>query len=405
MKNHTNRKKITTLNLTEAGNGQAFLVAAAHHNTAAPLAAAEAYAQIGDVLSEKGMHIVQERIFGSLGVEEEVKAARTSAFQARDIPTDTPLTYIEGNPPWGMGFAGMIIRAVAVSKPGDQVWTMRDEGQPCGRGWRRNGVTFIILQNIQGIEKGPARINTPAMQAHRMIGRAEQILQTQGLSFREVIRTWFYLADILKWYDEFNEVRNAKYSDYGIMAASGRDSLSLPASTGIQGISPQRAACTMDLVATALDVDTRPAIVHMRNESQRDALCYGAAFSRGTFIREADVSLIEVSGTASIGTTGTTLYRDDIQAQINCTFDKIGNLIGQRGARYKDICAGTVFLKHPEHEAEYRKIARERDLDNLPCLCVVADICREDLLFEIDAEVAFDRCQPQSIAKRQSIKN
>jgi len=332
-----------------------------------------------------------------LSVEHEVMAARKKEFQERNITTDTPVTYIEGRPLWGTGFAGVIVRAVAVSKPGDEVWTIKDEDQTCGMGWRRTGITFIILQNIQGIEKGPSRINTTAMQATRMMERAEEILRKQGLTYRDVVRTWFYLADILKWYDAFNEVRNAKYSDYGIMPESRKGPLSLPASTGIQGISPQRAACTMDLLATALNVDTRAPVVHLRNESQPDAFCYGSAFSRGTFIRETDVSLIEVSGTAAIGTTGMSLYHDDIRAQIECTFDKIENLISQRGARLEDICAGTVFFKHPEHEAEYQKITRERGLDNFPGLCVVADICRADLLFELDAEVAFDRCHQQPL--------
>ena len=227
MKNYINRKKTITLNLTEAGDGQAFLVASAQDNSAAPQAAGDAYAQIGDILKEKGMHIVQERIFGSLSVAHQVRVARTSAFQERDVPIDTPLTYVEGHPPWGEGLSGLIVRAVTVSKQGDEIWTIKDEGQPCGRGWCRNGVTFIILQNIQGIEKGPARLNTPAMQVQRVIERAEQILQTQGLSYRDVLRTWFYLADILKWYDEFNQVRNGKYRDFGLMPATNTDPLFL----------------------------------------------------------------------------------------------------------------------------------------------------------------------------------
>ena len=103
--------------------------------------------------------------------------------------------------------------------------------------------------------------------------------------------------------------------------------------------------------------------------------------------------MIEVSGTAAIGATGMSLYQDDIRAQIEYTLDTIESLIAQKGARLEDVCAGTVFLKHPEYEAIYREIARERGLDNVPCLCVVANICREDLLFEIDAEVAFNHCQ------------
>ena len=33
--------------------------------------------------------------------------------------------------------------------------------------------------------------------------------------------------------------------------------------------------------------------------------------------------------------------------------------------------------------------AASRGLDDFPGVCVVADVCREELLFEIDAEVAF----------------
>ena len=64
-----------------------------------------------------------------------------------------------------------------------------------------------------------------------------------------------------------------------------------------------------------------------------------------------------------------------------------------------------VFLKHPEHKAEYRETARERELDNVTCLGVVAYVCNEDLLFEIDAAVAFDCYQPHINANKQSVKN
>ena len=115
----------------------------------------------------------------------------------------------------------------------------------------------------------------------------------------------------------------------------------------------------MDLIAVSMNTDVRPTVVQMTNQRQRDAFYYGSSFSRGAFIKEPDVSLIEVSGTAAIGATGMSLYHDDIKAQINCTFDIIENLISQRGARLEDICAGTVFLKQPEY-LTFSKIAEER---------------------------------------------
>jgi hypothetical protein len=45
-----------------------------------------------------------------------------------------------------------------------------------------------------------------------------------------------------------------------------------------------------------------------------------------------------------------------------------------------------VFVKLPEYAAIFQEIAMERGLDGFPAVCVVADVCREELLFEIDAE-------------------
>jgi enamine deaminase RidA (YjgF/YER057c/UK114 family) len=61
-------------------------------------------------------------------------------------------------------------------------------------------------------------------------------------------------------------------------------------------------------------------------------------------------------------------------------------LLGQEGAGLADICAATVFVKRPEYAEVFRQVAADRGLADLPAVCVVADVCREELLFEIDAE-------------------
>jgi len=50
-----------------------------------------------------------------------------------------------------------------------------------------------------------------------------------------------------------------------------------------------------------------------------------------------------------------------------------------------------VFVKRPEHAAVFQEMARERGLEEFPAVCVVADVCRDDLLFEIDGEAAINR--------------
>ncbi|HZE21261.1 MAG TPA: Rid family hydrolase, partial [Desulfobaccales bacterium] len=120
------------------------------------------------------------------------------------------------------------------------------------------------------------------------------------------------------------------------------------------------------------------------------AFQYGSAFSRGALICQSDFAMIQVSGTAAIDEQGRSLYPGDVQGQIDCTFDKIAAFIGQEGASLQDIAAACIFVKRPEDALVYQERARALGLDNLPAVVMVADICRPELLFEIDAEVVME---------------
>jgi enamine deaminase RidA (YjgF/YER057c/UK114 family) len=383
-------RELVSLHRRTAGEGQAFLVAQSAWGADAGPAAQAAYGEIAQVLQDQGLTIVHERLFGSLNVKPAVLAARDAAFRASNLPIDGPFTYIQGQPPWGEGFAGAIIRAVRGLESADKVWTINDQGKAIGRGWRRQETTFLLLQNIQGLVMGPQEVNTSPLQAKRLIRRAAKILESQGASYRDVVRTWFYLADILAWYPEFNRSRTAVYDQFGILPGQDNGHLRLPASTGINGAVATGAAGALDLFAVVGPVASRPPVRQLSNPDQQDAFHYGSAFSRGALLRQPDINLIQVSGTAAINKQGRSLHPGDVRAQIDCTFDKIAALIGQEGAHLTDIAAACVFVKRPGDALVYQERAAARGLSNLPVVIMVADICREELLFEMDAEVAFN---------------
>ena len=383
-------RELVTLHMSATGRGQAFLVAQATWGADAASAAQAAYGEIARVLQDQGLTIVHERLFGSLTVKPPVMASRAASLRASNLPADGPFTYIQGHPPWGEGFAGAIIQAVSCRNPQDEVWTISHQGKAVGRGWRRRETTFLLLQNIQGLVMGPQEVNTPPLQAKRLIRRAAKILESQGASYRDVARTWFYLAGILAWYPEFNRSRTAVYGQFGILPGQDNGLLRLPASTGIHGRVSTGAAGALDLFAVVGPEASRPPVRQLSNPGQQDAFQYGSAFSRGALLQQPDVSLIQVSGTAAIDTHGQSLYPGAVRAQIDCTFDKIAALIEPEGATLADIVAACVFVKRPEDARVYQEQAAARGLSDLPAVIMVADICRDDLLFEIDAEVAFD---------------
>ena len=124
--------KNIALHSTEAGEGRAFIVASVPGEEDAATAARASYALIADALYDRRMEIVHERIFGSLSAEAAVLRERNTALSERKIPADGPVTYVEGNPSWGEGLAGIIIHAVS-SGSADDVWTIMDEKNLCGR--------------------------------------------------------------------------------------------------------------------------------------------------------------------------------------------------------------------------------------------------------------------------------
>ncbi len=382
-------QELFTLHRRVAGQGQAFLVAQTVWGAPAGQAARAAYGEIARVLQDQGLTIVHERLFGSLSVKHEVLAARDAALGARNLPANGPITYIQGHPSWGEGLAGVIIRAMSCRNPLEEIWTIRDQGKAVGRGWRQGDATFLLLQNLQGLISNGNGANARPLQARRMIQRAAHLLEAHGASYRDVVRTWFYLADILAWYPEFNRARSGIYRELGLMPLSGDRSWRLPASTGIRGEVATGAAGTLDLLAVVGPPESQPLVKQLSSPAQPEALTYGSAFSRGAMLQHPNVSLIQVSGTAAIDGQGRSLYPGDVQAQIDCTFNKISALIGQEGASLPDIAAACVFVKRPEDALVYQKRAAAQGLENLPAVIMVADVCREELLFEMDAEVAF----------------
>ena len=182
-----------------------------------------------------------------------------------------------------------------------------------GRGWQRHGHTTLILQNLQGMGLGGNGWDRPAVQARQLLALANRILREQGASYRDVVRTWFYLSDILSWYPDFNQARSAVYRELGLLSPDGDQCRKLPASTGIQGIIPSGAACALDLMALIPAENSPPQVRQLSSPGQPEALSYGSAFSRGALITEPEAALIQVSGTAAIDEHGQSLHPGDIQ--------------------------------------------------------------------------------------------
>ncbi len=133
------------------------------------------------------------------------------------------------------------------------------------------------------------------------------------------------------------------------------------------------------------------------NEAYRYA--HPSSFSRGVRLDLGNVTVLLISGTASVGPEGQTLHAGDFRAQTRQTYANITALLRSEGASWKDVVRTTCYLRDIERDyAAFNEVRTAfyaaQGLDPLPASTgIQAILCRPELLVEIEA-IAIFRSQP-----------
>ena len=120
-----------------------------------------------------------------------------------------------------------------------------------------------------------------------------------------------------------------------------------------------------------------------------------SSFSRGLRIDLGSVTILLISGTASIDEHGQTVHVGDFRAQLRRTYYNITGLLVAEGATWKNIVRTTCYLRDIERDYEAFNEERtaffnEQGLDPLPASTgIQAILCRPELLVEIEAIAMF----------------
>jgi len=255
------------------------------------------------------------------------------------------------------------------------------QDQAVGKTFSYQNICYLSVASL-GPRKDLGEGHKLQEHAGSMFEQANEILMQHRLSYRDVARTWIYLPKLLSWYDEFNAARRQAYRDFGLM--DGQKPVWLPASTGIQGDCPLGRECMMDFLAISHREGGTLEMDMLNSPRQGDAFEYGSCFSRAVELRDESVSRIYVSGTASIDDQGKTAYVGDAEKQIRHTLHVVRDLLASRDHGFSDVAHCVAFLKRPEYSGERRRIAQEEGLDHRGVIETAADICRDDLLFELE---------------------
>jgi len=234
----------------------------------------------------------------------------------------------------------------------------------------------------------------------------KSILHGEGFSFADIVRQWNYIEGILEihecgdehiqHYQVLNDIRSKYYAESEFLKG-------YPAATGI-GMDAGGSLLEFYAVQTS-SLDN---ILPIKNPKQVDAYHYSEnvlvgdalvrhhkkttpKFERAKYSLVNGIRSIYISGTASIQTEKT-LGENDTRLQTEITLENISNLItplnlhnaGVQNVPDKiNYTFIRVYLKN-RNDLKLVKAICDRYYVNIPIHYLVADICRDNLLLEIE---------------------
>jgi len=140
---------------------------------------------------------------------------------------------------------------------------------------------------------------------------------------------------------------------------------------------------------------TKRAITNHEVLNEAHAYAKPSSFSRGMRIDLNGLTILLISGTASIDEHGVSVHIGDFRAQMRRTLANISGLLASEGCSWHDIVRTTCYLRDIERDyeafnEERTAFFKEQGLDPLPASTgIQAILCRPELLVEIEAIAMF----------------
>jgi len=283
---------------------------------------------------------------------------------------DFPVTWVEGADCGDNFIAGIQLYAFT-----GEVGRIFVNGHVLGSVFTEGGARQCLVGGLMHSDK----TLSPPEQTRQTLETLQAVLARGGFDLADTVRTWFFLENILAWYDEFNQARTKIYS--GVKFRTG----SLPASTGVGAKNP--AGTALALAAWAFrPLEKSACAQEMASPLQCPAPAYGSSFSRAMEISSENSRRIFISGTASIAPGGKTLWVDDTRKQVELTMDVVEAILRSRGLAFADLTRATAYFRHAADAGIFSEWLAANRLEQMPVVSAQCDVCRDDLLFELEAE-------------------
>lgn len=293
-------------------------------------------------------------------------AAQLAALLQGDIPGIWLTNEVTG------GLPPMVQRFISTKGP---VSVVMQGNRAVGAKYEDAYAEYVLLMGVAPDDLTASR----EVQTRSAFDNIDALLKAEGYSFHDVVRTWLYLDKLLEWYDVLNRVRDEFFEAHNIFGGF------VPASTGIGCANSLGAEIIVGAMAMR-PKDGRATKAMLESPLQCSALDYRSSFSRAAEIVTPEWRTVFVSGTASIAPGGETVHLDDADKQVALTMDVVKAILETRGMTLKDSVRAIAYIKRPEDRPAWQNWLKENGLPADYAQEIIADVCRDDLLFELELD-------------------
>jgi enamine deaminase RidA (YjgF/YER057c/UK114 family) len=284
---------------------------------------------------------------------------------------DWPLTLLHGDACSGATITGT--QFIALS--GAELHPVMDGDRKVGNWYDTDDARYCLLGDIRADDLTLGREE----QAQAVFEKMEALLKQADMEFTDIARTWLYLNNLLDWYDEFNAVRTKFFRERGTFEKM------VPASTGIGAGSSAGEEMVCALLAVKPKNDSVK-VFAVPSPLQCPALDYKSSFARAVEIDQPGSRLLTISGTASIEPSGETVHLGDTEKQIELTMKVVHEILKSRDMDWSNTARAIAYFKDDSEAHLLTEYCDKHGIPNLPVAISHADVCRHDLLFEIELD-------------------
>lgn len=313
-----------------------------------------------DLLSDDNIYVLQEIIIMPPRMISQIN--NYSSITIAPQKSNPPLIFI-GHPDMPVQYASIIAKT--------------EKGK--SRVEQSDTAIKLTTEGVNILYSAPI-LNRRAKQGHFFDDAFYQISEViQGFQMREsaIARTWLFMRDVLKDYEELNKAREHFFEKWHFAANHF-----LPASTGIQCRIIDNEILAFGICAFSGDNIT---IKQISSPLQNEPTYYGKLFSRAVVVGFPQSKLLFISGTAAIDKAGSSVYIGNFESQLGFTLEIVSTILKQENGGFSDVAQAIVYLKRSEnmhpcfHILDKIGFPRDRALFQLD-----VDICRDNLLCEIE---------------------